>query len=143
LVKEDVPSKFVSDKSCPAPTTDRLAFVGPLPRELDRFSSVALGEAIVDTTIDRDEVQLTHATPIESEVGRADKIEVVSVPGRRLDDSPSAEERIAARHALDFSRRPTPVLHLLLEACAARTLEAVRCKPLLGVTHGVVRCPPR
>jgi hypothetical protein len=26
---------------------------------------------------------------------------------------------------------------------AARTLEAVRCKPLLGVIHGVVRCPPR
>jgi hypothetical protein len=26
---------------------------------------------------------------------------------------------------------------------AARTLEAVRGKPLLGVTHGVVRCPPR
>ena len=48
---------------------------------------------------------------------------------------------VLTRRAPGPGKVPNAKLHLLPEAVAQRTLEAVRCTPLLGVSQSVSRCP--
>jgi len=101
-MNEDLPPKFIADDDPPASTRDRVSLVGPLPGELNRWPTLALGHPIVDIALNGDEVKVTQAAPFEGQVSRAIEIECLMVPRRAVDDSPLPDKGIATRHVLDL-----------------------------------------